>query len=215
MIHSARCGLYATVGRRTILFQGGTQYVKHFEIYACGTMIGLTPEQYESWREEALHLFDAYSTDRYVFDLLIPARGEKHLAGRKLAAHIEEDEIGLTPLNNDRAVFSRDQWDVRRADLVICNLVGATLTEPSTGSKMEMAWAFQQQTPIILVIEAERTNPHEHLFISAASMARVSSVEDAVRLAVELLVPNKWRFAEVMEHFRSRMAARNGASVRA
>ncbi len=176
----------------------------YFQIYACGTMIGWTPEEYTSWREQAYRLFKAYSTDDYVFHLLMPARGEKHLKGKKLAAHIEPHEIGLTPLNNDHAVFFRDQWDVRRADLVICNLSGATLNEPSTGSKMEMAWAFQLQKPVILVIEADRSNPHEHLFVSNASIARVPSVEEAVRLAVELLVPSEWELDGVVAAFERR-----------
>lgn len=179
--------------------------MKHFFIYGCGTMIGLTPEQYESWRDEALDLFDAYSSDRYIFDFLFPARGEEHLSGKKLEAFIGREEQDKTPLNNDRSVFLRDRWDVHRADLLLCNLCGATKNEQSTGSKMEMAWAYDVETPVILIIEPDRSNPHEHLFIKCASIARVATVAEAVRLAVELLVPNKRRFKELERIFEERL----------
>ena len=95
------------------------------------------------------------------------------------------DVVELTPAS----IFTRDQFDVRHADVILANMteVGTAfrlrdeiVNIPSIGSDFEIAWALMLNKPIILI--APDGNPYaEHPFLTGASgIVPFKQLEDGI-----------------------------------
>jgi nucleoside 2-deoxyribosyltransferase len=110
---------------------------------------------------------------------LDPMRGKDYLA--------KEQSIGNdydSPLSCSRGIMTRDHWDCTRCDILLVNFLGSARV--SIGTCMEIAWAYDNQIPIICVIE-ESGNPHDHAMIREAIGFRVATLDQGLMLARAIL----------------------------
>lgn len=148
--------------------------MKKQTIYLAGPISGCSYGECTNWREAFKTLVPASVR------CLSPMRGKDYLAG--------EDVIdGSYPehtLSCSRGIMTRDFFDCTRADLLVVNLSGCG-SRVSIGTVMEIAWAFQRRTPVIVVME--KGNVHEHPMIDEAIGFRVETLEQAATIAKVIL----------------------------
>lgn len=151
-------------------------------VYLAGPISGLGYSGATGWR-------DAVVADlaRYGIEGLSPLRAKEYLA------HIEDDvgfsETGheyshLSPLSTSRGVMVRDHFDATRCDVLLVNLLGAT--KVSTGTVMEIAWAYDRRTPIVVCMEPTG-NPHEHAMVNEAIGFRCGSLDEGLHVVKAIL----------------------------
>ena len=152
-------------------------------VYLAGPIRGLNYNDATEWRESARSALsdvgiDAFSPMR-AKDYL---RKETNVDGNKL-----KDQYAEYPLSTMKAITTRDRADCMGADLVIMNLLGAKIV--SIGSVLEVAWADAARVPVILVMEKDGTNVHEHGMIREMCGFHVETLDEAVYLARAILLP--------------------------
>lgn len=146
-------------------------------IYLVGPITGCTYGECTTWRE-------GFTKSLAVHGIrgLNPMREKEDL--RALGDGIIKDTYEERPLSSQRGITARDYFDCRRADLIVANFLQTE--KVSIGSVMEVAWAHAHRVPVILVIE-EKGNPHDHAMLRECSPFRVSSLDDALHIAVSIL----------------------------
>ena len=152
-------------------------------IYLCGPITGCTfMEAKHGWREQ-------------VYNYLTP----KGITCLSPLRHLREDQIdtgdhkSMNPngaavgcLSTPRGLTERDRFDTVRSDLVFCNLLGAT--RASIGSMIEFGWADAHRIPVLTVMEKD--NVHNHGMVTAISSWTVTTLEEAMEVTQDLLVPS-------------------------
>jgi hypothetical protein len=83
--------------------------------------------------------------------------------------------------------MTRDRFDATRCDVLLVNLLGAKTV--SIGTVMEIAWADNVRTPIVVAMEA-KGNLHEHAMITEAIGFRVPTLEEAIDV-VKAIIDNE------------------------
>jgi nucleoside 2-deoxyribosyltransferase len=149
------------------------------KVYLAGPITGLTYGESTDWRE-AIHR--ALQPE---IDTLSPMRAKAYL--KTLPADLIGDEYSDRILSTQKAITARDRYDTQRADLVIFNFLGAT--KGSLGTAIELGWADAARVPGILVIE-DSGNVHDHSMVRETTGWRVNNLEDAVKTARAILLPD-------------------------
>jgi len=153
------------------------------QVYLCGPITGCTfLEAKHGWREEVFNTLSPWG-----IECLSPLR------------HLREDQIdtgdhkSMNPngaavgvLSTPRGLTERDRFDTMRADLIFCNLLGAT--RPSIGSMIEFGWADAERIPILVAMEED--NIHNHGMVNAIASWIVPTLEEAIEVTKDLLVPS-------------------------
>jgi len=85
--------------------------------------------------------------------------------------------------------MTRDFNDCSTCDVLLVNLLGAS--KVSIGTVMEIAWAYQNRTPVVVVMEQEG-NPHEHAMIREAIGFRVHTMGEAIAVVRTILDLREW-----------------------
>lgn len=150
-------------------------------VYLAGPITGLTFEDSEDWRRRIASMFFSYNLHNEV-TVLSPLRGKSYLKDAGKLGH--GDYSTIHPLSSDRGIVTRDLNDVRNADLLIVNVLGAETASP--GTCMEIGAAAVLQIPTILVMEAEG-NPHDRHMVRGAVGYRVDNLEDAFLIGATVL----------------------------
>ncbi len=91
----------------------------------------------------------------------------------------------LSPLSGPRGIMTRDRFDATRCDVLLVNLLGAA--KVSIGTVMEIAWADLKRTPIVVAIENDGSNPHEHAMIGEAIGFRCGTLDEALDVVRSIL----------------------------
>ncbi len=146
------------------------------KIYLAGPISGLSYQACTEWRER----FASLLNHRPVM-CLSPLRGKEYLRQKEVIHHDHPEHV----LSTQRAIMTRDFNDCTRCDLVLVNFLG--VKSVSIGTCMEMAWAYQNHTPVICVMEAG--NPHDHPMIREAIGFSVATIEAAAETAELVLFP--------------------------
>ncbi len=146
-------------------------------VYLAGPITGLSYNGTTEWRQQAIdHLKD------FSIRGLSPMRHKEYLIGESAIS-----DSYASCLSSQRGIYARDRFDCHRADLVLVNLLGATRV--SIGTVMEIAWAAQNNTPIVLVME-DSDNIHEHSMLREACPFRVNNLQEGLDLTVAILAPS-------------------------
>jgi len=148
------------------------------KVYLAGPIAGLTYDEAVDWRERVI---DAMPPEIQCFS---PMRAKHFLAGAGVL------HCGSYPehvLSTARGVMTRDHWDCRTADLILVNLLGARRV--SIGTVMEIAWGYAYRVPVVVAIEPDGSNVHEHLMIAEAIGFRCATLDEAVETAKAVLLP--------------------------
>jgi nucleoside 2-deoxyribosyltransferase len=146
-------------------------------VYLAGPITGLSFEDCIDWRQKAIdHL------KHFGIQGLSPLRSKDYLLGETTVADSYDDKV----LSSQRGIYARDRFDCHRSDAVLVNMLGAKRV--SIGTVMEIAWAAQNNTPVVLIMEKEG-NVHEHSMLREACPFRVDNLEDALFVVTALLAP--------------------------
>ncbi len=134
-----------------------------------------TPEQADGWRQLAAKMLATTG-----FKTSSPMRVKELTKGEVMGVNYQE--YGDVPELRPESIVTRDQFDVRAADIILANMteVGKAyrrgenpMTDegvliPSIGSDFEIAWAILLNKPVVLI--APDGNPYaEHPFLVGAS----------------------------------------------
>lgn len=149
--------------------------VGKYGVYLAGPITGCTYGGCTDWRND----FAKAMPD--CIESFSPMRFKKHLENAGPIADNYPEHV----LCSQRGIMSRDYFDCTRADIVVVNLLGATRV--SIGTVMEMAWAYGNQIPTVVIMEKEG-NLHEHSMLREAMNFRVESIEEAIEVVQAILV---------------------------
>ena len=143
-------------------------------IYLAGPISGLTYEKAQDWRDKV-----AYALNSDNVECLTPMRGKGFLKGRTIHSGAWENEVA-----SQKGITRRDMFDTINATCLFVNLLGAKVA--SMGTVMELAWAYLEHIPTIVI--AEKDNIHaKHVMMQEACTYIVPTIEEGVELARYLL----------------------------
>ena len=158
--------------------------MKNYLIYLAGPISGLNFEESTDWRQ-------------YVMDRLDPAIEGLSPLRKKQYLKNQGDLIGSYekwPLSTQRGIYARDRFDCHRADVVLVNLLDLATNDNgsqkvSIGTVMEIAWAAQNNTPVVLIME--EGNIHHHPMLMEACPFVIDNLAEALELTEDILRPSK------------------------
>ncbi len=145
-------------------------------IYLAGPISGLSYSESTNWRQYVIDTLDP------AIEGLSPLRKKEYLKGEESLG----DQYSDWPLSTQRGIYARDRFDCHRSDVVLVNLLGTETV--SIGTCMEIAWAAQNNTPVVLIMEPG--NIHDHSMIREACPFIVNDIDSAVEVVHALLVPS-------------------------
>lgn len=148
-------------------------------IYLAGPISGLNYGECTDWRNDVKNSFNSSQ-----FEVYSPMRGKEFLENTGPIDAVANQ--GNHPMRTDAAITTRDRNDVKKADVVIMNLLGAKIV--SIGTMIEAGWADAFGVPVILVIE-NQGNLHEHAILKRIAGYRVDNLDDAIKIAKIMLLP--------------------------
>ena len=153
-------------------------------VYLAGPIRSLTYGGATSWRDHA-----TFTLKDLGIAALSPMRGKGYLKGEtSVGQNALKDSYEQYPLSTNKAILCRDYRDCTTSDAVIMYLVGAKTV--SIGTVMEAAWAHAARVPLIVVIEKDKTNIHEHGLLMEVCNFRVGTMAEAIGVAAAVLLPS-------------------------
>lgn len=155
-----------------------------YHVYLAGPITSLSFNNATNWREKFIEDLPAHILG------LNPMRGQDYLKHEK-ELKPSYDHIALS---SAKGIFTQDFFDVKRSDLIVANLLGAT--KVSIGTTMEIAWAKAFNIPIILVIE-KTGNIHCHPFVQECAGFRVDNLDEALMLTKIILPSRPFPFKKI------------------
>lgn len=150
------------------------------QVYLAGPITGQTYTECTFWRDYAKAQLHDAGIKTYS-----PMRAKAYLSKLPAISGTGEEYAHLGPFSTPKAIMSRDFFDCAEADVLLVNFLGATTV--SIGTVAEMAWAYANRTPIVVVME-ESGNPHEHLFIREMTGFRVGTLDDGLDTVKTILL---------------------------
>lgn len=136
-------------------------------IYCCKPISGrIADEVFEYYERMQRELMS------YGFEVLSPMHGKDVLRTEMVFRATDY----RNPVATNHAIFERDRWMVKQADVVYANLLDTKMV--SIGTMMEMAWAFDSGKHVVLVMETE--NIHRHAFVLEAAHIVWDNEKDAL-----------------------------------
>ena len=157
-----------------------------YSVYLAGPISGLDFEDGSSWRQEAMDFLRDNGIDAFS-----PLRRKDYL--KELGSLT--GSYGDWPLSTQRGIYARDRFDCHRVDLVLANLHADVCgveedgtQKVSIGTVMEIAWAAQNNTPTVLVMD--KGNVHHHPMLEEACPFIVDNLEEALQIVEAILVPS-------------------------
>lgn len=144
------------------------------KIYIAGSISGKDVEEVKDYFSETTWKFRALG-----YETLCPMTGKGKL--RTEAKYRAKDY--RHPIATNKAIIGRDRWMVGQADIIYCNLHGAT--HVSIGSMMELAWASELHKHIVVVMEED--NIHQHAFVLQTADIIFSTPEEAEEYLEDLI----------------------------
>lgn len=159
-------------------------------VYLAGPITGLTYGGSVEWRDEAIRRLHNKGIKG-----LSPMRAKHFLKalGTATLSGTGEEYQHLNPLSTSRGIMTRDFNDATTCDVLLVNLLGAE--RPSIGTIMEIAWAWQRRTPVVIAMEASG-NPHEHMMLAEATGYRVETLDEALAIVEAIICPDPLAFVD-------------------
>jgi nucleoside 2-deoxyribosyltransferase len=153
-------------------------------VYLAGPISGLNYEGAEGWRKYVKSQIETGA--KYPVQALSPLRAQEHLRDVGIFTdHAKETERLACPMSTPRGLFVRDRYDAMNCDVLFVNLLGAT--KESKGTILELGWADSKGTPIVVAIENDGSNPHEHAMINELIGFRCTSLDQAINVTKSIL----------------------------
>ncbi len=147
-------------------------------VYLAGPITGLTLEEATIWRDFAIRQFALYDIEG-----MSPMRDPQHV----FSENVKNGRYSRVSPSVQRAIFMRDHNDCKNADALLVNLLHAKTV--STGTVMEIAWAYAYGVPLVVVRESEG-NPHMHCMLDEACPVIVETVTEGIDVVLSILLAN-------------------------
>lgn len=146
------------------------------KVYLAGPIMGISYQESTDWRQRATNSLSIYNIDGFS-----PMRGKAYLSqeDKLLDSYTDHTMSSINGIN------IRDYNDVKTADAILVNLLGAKIV--SIGTVMEIAWARVWNIPTVLIME-DFNNIHEHGMLTY-NCIRVNSLIEGIRCIKQLLLP--------------------------
>lgn len=149
-------------------------------VYLSGPITGLTyGEAKNGWRPTLAHMLKSH------IHALSPMRVVGSLQPEQGLLDVPEAE-GVRSMLVNRAILARDETDLRMADAVVANFLGAKRV--SIGTVSELGMAHILRIPVVIVME-DKDNVHEHPFVTAIASFRTADLFEAAEIINHLLTP--------------------------
>lgn len=145
-------------------------------VYLAGPITGLTYDEGNDWRAEAIEHLDWHGITAFS-----PLRAKEYL--REYGA-LEGQYHDRHPLSSPKGITTRDRWDAMRCDVLLANFVGSQRV--SIGTVMEIAWADSVRTPVVAALPPDDVHNHEMLKESIGFC--LPTLEEALQVVVALVV---------------------------
>jgi len=147
-------------------------------VYLAGPIAGTKHNDSNNWRE-----FVKRELLKYGIQGTSPRRhkGEINNPNQIMADHGQGNMM-----TTEKALVTRDRYDVTNCDVLFGNLLNAKSV--SIGTMIEYGWADLLRKPIITVME-KQGNPHDHTFVRETTGYRVETLEDGLFVARAILTP--------------------------
>lgn len=143
-------------------------------VYLAGPITGTTYNEATDWRGDARRkLWDNG------IDGLSPMRGKEFLDTPEKIRQTYVDVLQ----GSSSWINTRDYNDVRRADAILVNFLGAGRV--SIGTVLEIGFAKALNKPIVVVMD--RGNVHDHVMIDHGYTVIVPTLEDGINAIVGLI----------------------------
>ena len=128
--------------------------------YLAGPIDGLSYAEGIEWRQHAQRELAVHGIKG-----LSPQRGKEYIANyADIASEMDfakqECLIGDNPMSTSRGILTRDKFDALNCSVLFVNFLGATRV--SIGTVMEIAWAYLQGKPIVVVLSDDDTLHKNH-----------------------------------------------------
>jgi nucleoside 2-deoxyribosyltransferase len=143
-------------------------------VYLAGPISGLSLDECTNWRNRVT---EELNSD--MVHCLTPLRGKAILADQPYIHSHEYNDPFLTT----RSITRRDMFDTLRSSCIFMNLLDTS--KVSIGTMMELAWAYQNQIPTVVLMEKD--NIHHHAMVDEACTYIVDSLEEGIRITKTLL----------------------------
>ena len=93
----------------------------------------------------------------------------------------ESPDGGITSTtSNAKSICLRDRRDVRECDIMLTNLNIFGSPRPLIGTIAEMAWCYDQRTPVVAICDKEDYLMRKHPFVSEFVSMYVETEDEAV-----------------------------------
>ena len=137
-------------------------------VYLAGLISTEYPESLE-WRKRIAPILADSG-----FDVRTPLFGKHNLTSNS-------PDGGITSnLDTSMSICLRDRRDVRECDIVLINLLTFGCPRPLVGTIAELAWSWDQRTPVVAICDKNDYLMRKHPFISEFVSRYVETEEEAI-----------------------------------
>lgn len=148
----------------------------NIKIYLARPITGLGYDEVVGYYDRLKNELEGYG-----YDVFQPMTAKGYLRNEREFKSTGYDGVHQ-PVSTNHAIFERDMWMIRTADMIYCNLMGAKSV--SIGCVSEMAAGAVLGKHVIVAMEPE--NIHRHAFILEAADAVFAAHEDAMQYLLKL-----------------------------
>lgn len=142
-------------------------------LYLAGPITGSSWEEITEWRQRVTWALEGITC-------LSPLRNKEYLSNEMQVADAYDQHI----MSTQRAIFTRDMFDVERTTGLFVNLLNAKRV--SIGTVMEISYAWSLRHPIIVIVEHD--NIHQHSMLRESSSWVVDTLDDGIEVARRLFL---------------------------
>lgn len=144
--------------------------MKQRVVYLAGLISTEFPESLE-WRKRIAPILQDSG-----FDVRTPLFGKPHLKS-------DSPDGGITSGSaTSKSICLRDRRDVRECDIMLTHLETFGSSRPLVGTIAEMAWCWDQRTPVVGICAVNNYLMRKHPFISEFVSCYVENEDEAVDL---------------------------------
>jgi len=150
-------------------------------VYLAGPITGLSyGEAREGWRKQFASFLPHH------IQALSPMRGHDMLKGESSLAG-DPGMYSEEAMVSAKGITMRDVNDVKTCDTMVANFLGAKKASIGTAIEFGLAHAFGK--PIVMIIEKDYDNPHNHAMLVQMAGYVCHDLESAAFLVSHLLTP--------------------------
>ena len=153
-------------------------------VYLAGPIDGMSFAEGNGWRERAIKKLGGFG-----IKALSPQRGKNYVAADPEVAEVmdfakQEMVLSVHPMSTSSMIFTRDKFDALNCDVLLVNFQGAQ--RRSIGTAMEIAWAYQQGKPIIVIVDESDQLHSVHPMLRQTFSHVTTSLEEGINIVASI-----------------------------